>query len=165
MKRAQINNIFTILITLLIVSTIAVLSVRFINNLLDDRCSTDQLLFERDLRNAIEKGNNFGAVDQVRLSNGCEVRTLCLVDATRITNDLSDNSFSAEGRPLLEDSVRDQVEANIFSYTEDGIFQEQGYVRQLQLENPQTPLCVNATSGGFEFRLEGKAVTTLVTLP
>jgi hypothetical protein len=167
MKRAQINNIFTILITLLVVTTIAVLSVRFINGLLDDRCTSDLLIFENTIQNAIQKGNNYGTVEEKRIPAGCGVQTLCLVDAGKI-GDTAGNAFTPQANqenPLIVASAQEGVEANIFSYDEDGFLQEHGYVSQLALEQPEEILCLQARAGVFTLKLQGQAVSTLVSLP
>ena len=167
MKRAQINNIFTILITLLVITTIAVLSVRFINGLLDDRCASDTLIFENTVQNAIKKGNNYGTVEEKRIPAGCNVRNLCFVDASKI-GDTANNAFTGDTgvqNPLIVSSAKEGVEVNIFSYDDDGFLQDHGYVSQLALAVPTEVLCIEPRAGFFTIKLQGQAVSTLVSEP
>lgn len=158
MKRGQINNAFTILITLLIVGTIALLAVRFIQGIMEDKCTSDMVILENTIQDAIRKGNNYGSVERKRIATACKIQTLCLVDAKAINSD----SFFAD-QQLLEQSVVDGVETNIFSFSTDGTMQDHGYVEQLELQDPIRPLCIRNKGGYFTLQLEGKARTTLVT--
>lgn len=166
MTRAQINNLFTMLMTILLIGVIALLAARFANNLSQDKCASELLIQQTTIADVIASNTAYGSQVQRRFGSACKQVQLCFVDARAIRPEYQ---FSI-GRDepvyqLIQQSVDAGVAANIFSIHQNQELEVLGFVPELELETVQSPLCITNYAGFFEVQLQGKARTTLVREP
>ena len=164
-KKAQLNQVFIMIFALLIIGTVAVLGVRSVGGLLDDKCTVDMVTFKDKITGTIANRNDFGAVHEERISSPCGFAQICLVDRRLIAYAKEhprniDPTFIAAYESashinfIIDDSVRDGVENNVF-LLDEGYTVAVGYAEELQVLEPSGVYCQNARSGTFNFKMAG----------
>ena len=162
-NKAQINQVFMFIIALFIIGAIALIGVRSIGGIMEDKCTTDFVIFRDKLTETISTNNDYGSVNYERLSTPCKYHTLCMVDATIIENPEEFTGTNFPGSFIITQSVQDGVEANAFLIGQDNEVRELGFIRQLQLEDAQNATCIRVKGGAFNLLLKGQGRTTLVS--
>lgn len=164
MKKGQVNKVFLFIMAMMIIGAIALIGVRSINGIMEDKCTADFVIFKDSLAQAISNNNDYGSVNYERLPAPCKFNTLCLVDQSIIASGQGlSNSLEFPGSFIIKQSVNDGVEANAFLIGENDEVQEVGYIRQLQLQDPNNVTCIKVKSGGFNLLLKGQGRLTLVS--
>jgi hypothetical protein len=163
MKQGQINHVFMFIMALFVIGAIALIGVRSISGIMEDKCTADFVIFKDKLTSVISNNNDYGSVNYERLSTPCKYHTLCMVDQSRIENGLSLTVNDFPGAFIITRSVNDGVEANVFLIDEDGGVQEVGYIKQLKLQDPTNATCIRVKSGAFNLLLKGQGRLTEVS--
>lgn len=172
-KKAQINQVFVWIIVALVIGATALVGVRSIGGLLNDKCSIDLISFEDRISEKIQLNNDFGSVNLESLTTPCDYSTVCFVDARMIGGELEPSTSSDKlnnNFNIIQNSVEGGVEANVFLFNGKEIY-EVGYVSQLWLNNkkessepvPNNIFCVDAQGGKISLVLEGLGKNTYVT--
>lgn len=163
--KGQVNQVFIYLVAILIIGVIALVGARSIGSLLDDKCTVDLVRFEDRIVQSIDVNNDFGAINVEDYSTPCNYNRICLVDASILGEEvILPANLGSTQRTLIQDSVMDSVNTNIFLLSDDEI-QPSGFSAFLALEDPSVALCSDAVAGKFSFKLTGQGRSTLVQEP
>ncbi len=157
------SNMFTMIMTLLVIGVLVLVAARFGSGLFDDKCMSEYLIQRSTILDTIRTSNDFGSVRQQRFASACHQRELCFIDPRAISGEVSYRQAQTGGSYwLMQSSVEQGVQANIFTFDRDNIMVELGYAHTLRLDDPSQPLCIPARAGTFDVTLRGQARTTLV---
>lgn len=162
-KKAQINKVFMFIMALFIIGAIALIGVRSIAGIMEDKCMADFVIFRDTITAAISNNNDYGSVNYERISTPCKFHTVCFVDTRIIQNE--DEQLTGDGFPgafLIKQSANDGVEANVFLVSDEEV-REVGFVKQIQLENKNNATCIRVKGGAYNLLLEGQGRTTLIS--
>lgn len=162
-NKAQINQVFIFIIALFVIGAIALIGVRSISGIMEDKCTADFVIFRDSLTEIISSNNDYGSVNYEKLSTPCKYHTVCLIDATTIQNGASFTGDDFPGSFIIKQSVTDGVKANVFLIGEDNEVREVGFIRQIQLKDPTNATCIRVKGGAYNLLLEGKGRMTLVS--
>lgn len=171
--KGQISQVFVFLMALLVIGAIVLIATKSLGGLLGDKCNVDQINFKHDIEELIAANNDYGAINEVSISAPCQYTTLCLIDtatllssveSNNLKNNFSQNNVNKSKFFVMGNSVGSQVRNNVFLISGDGkITLDAGYIPQLLVSGGY--VCVDAPSGKFKLRTEGKGRTTLVSDP
>lgn len=168
-RNAQINQVFVMIFAIIIIAAVALLGLRSVGSLLDDKCTVEMVTFKDKVIGTIADRNTFGSVSEERFSSPCGMATLCLIDQ-RAINRTGEYRTAALASGVVQDnfiltnSIQDTVEKNIFLIDGDRTLPV-GYSPQLQLETADRVLCQDARSGTFTFIMSGQGRFTSVRNP
>lgn len=173
-SKAQINQIFVWIIVALVIGATALIGVRSIGGLLEDKCSIDKIRFKDVSGSAISLNNDFGSVNQEIISMPCDYTMACFVDARFIENkeSLKEDDALEKLKPffsIISSSVEDGVEENVFLFNQKEVIPA-GYVPQIRLakgnELPEKGfICFESRGGRITMILEGLGRNTLLRKP
>jgi hypothetical protein len=82
--KAQINQMFIWIMVLFIIGAVALIGVRSIGGLVEDKCVVDQVRFEDKLSEVIRLNNDFGSVNLESLTMPCGYHTICFADSRQL---------------------------------------------------------------------------------
>lgn len=80
-KTGQISQIFVWIIVALVIGATALIGIRSISSLLDDKCSIDLIRFNEKIVEKIKLNNNYGSVNLAQIATPCDYTMVCFVDA------------------------------------------------------------------------------------
>ncbi len=162
-KKAQLNQVFTIIATLLIAGVIILVGAKAIGGTMKSKCTTDFVSFQKDISQAIKDNNHYGSVTGEKFRAPCKYTTLCLVNTEAISEKKSLDSFpqdlSSEARFLIKNSVESGTEQNIFLISSDEV-KPAGFAPELRLEGDL--ICITSKAGDFSMTMYGQGRTTKI---
>ena len=124
-ERGQLNHVFTIIATLLIAAVIIFVGAKLLGNVINTKCDSDFITFKDKIEISIKNDNNFGSVTEENFRVPCKYNLLCFVNTEQIGQDLSSGDFpeklSSEAEFILHNSIKDNVQANIFLISSKGV--------------------------------------------
>lgn len=166
-SKAQIKQVFTYLVSLLLIGAIALIGVQSLSGILGQQEDISFITFTEDLVYDISQHNIYGTVHEQRYSLPKGMSMICFVDASMILSDNDAQTFDTDTGIehvdyVLDSSVSDRVESNIFLANSEVIVPI-GFSRMLTVPQPEKPLCVNATQGYVELTFKGQGRTTQVS--
>ncbi|MCA9477614.1 MAG: hypothetical protein KC535_00520 [Nanoarchaeota archaeon] len=174
-SKAQINQVFVWIIVALVIGAVALVGVRSIGGLLEDKCSIDLIRFQDKLEESIRLNNDFGSVNLETLTAPCDYTKICLVDARAIQRGIPPDLSSQDSDlspffSVISSSVDDQVQENVFLFNQKELIPA-GYISQVRLDKgkddaeslPPYVLCFESKAGRFTLKLEGLGKNTLVS--
>jgi hypothetical protein len=150
-RKAQINQVFTYLIIILVVGLVVIFGYKGIKWILDAKCEEQRITFERNLLDFIDQYSNKGTTQEKVLRAPCGVVAVCFIDSQYYTSDVSLPSLSDT---VMASSLEDKTH-NIFVRSE---FTEPiGLSHKIALRSEDLPFkCFNATKEGkFTFVFRG----------
>lgn len=148
---------------MLVIAAIALVGVKAVQSTVYQKCTADSLIFQDRIESAIKNGNSYGTVNEEVLASPCKYISLCLIDTRAIEQpEIYTYTESFPGSFLIQSSVKDGIEQNVFLISQDGTVLPSGYISQLVLDNKSDPLCFTAKNGKFNLLLYGKGRATLV---
>jgi len=162
-RRAQLNQVFTIIATLLIAGAIIFIGARLIGGAMSTKCDSDFIRFQDDLNLAIKNNNNYGSVTKESLSIPCKSQMLCLVNTASIKKEAPldmPSGLSSETKFIIENSVEDDANENVFLVS-DGETMPLKFSPNIMLE--KDVLCIRPKSGDFVMIMTGQGRQTLIT--
>jgi len=163
-KKAQLNQVFTIIATLLIAGVIILVGAKAIGGTMKSKCTTDLVTFQNDISQAIKDNNHYGSVTGEKFRAPCKYTTLCLVNTEAIREKTSLNSFpdelSSEAKFLIKNSVESGTEQNIFLISSDET-KPAGFASELMVEGGDV-LCIPSKAGDFSMTMYGQGRTTKI---
>ncbi len=163
-RRAQMNQVFTIIATLLIAGAIILIGARLMGGTIDTKCDSNFIIFQDDLKLAIKNNNNYGSVTAESFKTPCGADLLCFVNTEVIgdSNDISadiPSELDSEAAFIIKNSVEDNAEVNIFLVSSDET-KILDFAPNLILD--KTVLCIKPKSGRFSMTMFGKGRQTLI---
>ena len=82
MKKAEVQQVFTYIIVLLVVGAVLLLGVRSIINIFNKACDVDEAAFKQDIERIIRDSSRIGNLRYETLSVPCEYDKLCFITST-----------------------------------------------------------------------------------
>lgn len=173
-RRGQINQVFMFIMALLVMGLIVLIASKSLGGLIGNKCNVDLITFKEQIKEQIASKNDFGSITELNFKAPCDYKTLCVVDSSFLTmeniyplsNYILNNPDIIPGSFMINMAVQNKVKNNIFLINDDGSKTIQaGYVKQLQLKNPEEVICFKAVAGSFILRTKGLGRNTQISLP
>jgi len=167
-RRAQVSQVFTYLITILVIGVIVVVGYKGIAWIMKTNCEHGRLSFEKSLLEFIDEYSDLG-VHQESLSVPCNVREVCFADSRFCSEDITERpppiaTYETKGADrVIISTVEDCTAstANIFIKGENT--EPIGFAGKLVLNEQDFPFkCFPAKSGKFKFLFRGLGRKTQV---
>lgn len=92
-KKAQMQQVFTYIMAILIIGTILILGLRAITNITDKACDVDEVTFKKDLEETISKNSNLGMVGYENIKVPCNYDKLHFINSTGMNCEGIDNDI------------------------------------------------------------------------
>lgn len=177
MRRAELNQVFIYILTILVIGLLLLMGVKYIFLLLERKCETERVLFAKDFEALLDRYTPYQTYvpEQVRLP--CGTTALCLVDSRMLPDDCAtqdrqerESQFRDAHVPLIASSVWSCVRQNAFLGTalRDGATTRYtdlipiGFYPLLRLAHPEGELCLSVRRGAASLAFEGLGDATLV---
>lgn len=160
-RKAQLNQVFTIIATLLIAGVIIVVGGKAIFGVTKSKCTSDFVTFQNDITQALKDNNNYGSVTGEEYRTPCKYTTVCFVNTKSLGETIDDfpEQINSDSQFLIKNSVEAGTEQNIFLISADET-KPAGYAPQLELEGDI--LCIPSKAGAFKMVMYGQGRTTLI---
>jgi len=166
MRKAQVSQIFTYIIILLVVGVLVIMGYRGIMSIMKTSCQHQRVLFEKDLLNLIDENTDKGSVHEETLKAPCDVIEICLVNSNHCPD------TAREGVLLDSNNVKDNVTRNAANDCTSNIFfkgqftEAVGFSNKISLASPDPLLakiqCFDVRNGEFKFLFTGLGRKTQV---
>ena len=158
-KKAQINQVFTFLIVILIVGAIAIMGYSAFRWIIKTQCEQQRISFERSLLIFIDEYSDKGSIHEEVLKAPCDVYEVCFIDSKYYEGGIVPSIVQLDNDGIMKVAVDEEPHHNIFVRTE---FTEPiGFSRKVALKPegspPTTPYfkCFKVKSGKFRFLFTG----------
>jgi hypothetical protein len=154
MRKAQMSQVFTYLVIILVVGVIAIFGYKGIAGILKTQCDHQRVLFEKNLVDFIDEYSDYGSVNEETLNAPCDITAVCFVDSSYYESiSLQFDPALADNDPVVASAVKDKT-TNIFikaKFTEPI-----GLSKKLVLKPEDGSFkCFEAKSGKFKFVFRG----------
>lgn len=160
--KGQINQVFTFIMALLVMGLIVLIASKSIFGINKDKCEIDLISFNEKLKEGIIGNNDFGSVTQLSLRVPCSYQKLCVLDSRAVQNNYDNSQLLSSIRDdksnfdfIIYNSIKNNINNNIFLSNGDKTVQV-GFVKQLQLADPNAMLCFEVTGGAFNIKTKGQ---------
>jgi hypothetical protein len=157
--KAQIQQVFVYIITIVVVGLILLVGYKSIGTLLDKGCDVEMNTFKSTLETAIEKYTSYGSFHRESLNVPCSFRSVCLIDSRELT-DPTPPPFSYPDNTIIQESIRDGIQQNIFLVKKE-VTEPIGYKEEIYVEDEI--ICIDNTNGKFHIAFEGMGRTTKIS--
>lgn len=166
-SKGQIKQVFTYIVSLLLIGAIALVGVQSLSGILSQQEDIQFITFTEDLVYDISQHNIYGTVHEQRYALPKDMSALCFVDASILLSEDNGASFSSNTQRdhvdfVIDSSVDDNVRSNLFLVNSDVVVPI-GFSRMLRTPTPQHTLCVNASQGYVELTFKGQGRMTEVS--
>jgi hypothetical protein len=149
MKKAQIiGQVFIYVITIIVFGIVLLYGYRAIGNMSNKADQVMLIQLKKDIANAVDK-TDYGSVVKYDLTLPGKFNEVCFVDLSSDANNAMQTNY-----PLVYDSWRDKVSANMFLIEDKGTI-ESSYIGNIIIDDPYY-FCTKGTQGRLSVRLEGK---------
>ncbi|MFP4567925.1 MAG: hypothetical protein ACLFN8_03190 [Candidatus Woesearchaeota archaeon] len=151
-KKAQIQQVFTYLMAILIIGAILLLGVRSIGNIQGKACDVDEVTFKRDLENLMSKHANTGNIGYEQIRVPCDYDYLCFTNHTQTNCAFNDiEELTAEQKQIMVQECNVGTGNNVF------ITQGNTLTPLFSIENLQTKesFCLEPKSNRYHMKFEG----------
>lgn len=179
MRRAEINQVFIYILTILVVGLLLLMGVKYIFLLLDRKCETERVLFTKEFGAYMERYRPYETYAPVTLPLPCGKTALCLVDSRVLPDDCLSRDlqtrteeFRDSGVPFITQSVLDCAKKNVFLGTAKRVssgggdtirytdLEPLGFEPLLQLEDSAKEYCVASSRGAVRLAFTGLGAAT-----
>ena len=168
MRKAQISQVFTYLIIILVVGLIVILGYKGIISIMNVNCEKQRISFEKDLIGYLEGYSDKGSVHEELLDAPCDVDGVCFVDAGYCSSPPAFIPIAGYG--VSDDVIISSVEdctANIFfmgEFTEVPEFLDdsQKFSNKIKVTNSSGINCFKVSNGKFKFLFKGQGRKTQI---
>ncbi|MBW2980645.1 hypothetical protein KY360_04465 [Candidatus Woesearchaeota archaeon] len=143
MKKAQAQVIKSIIVVVMI-GVIVLFGFKTIRNLGKKSCTAGLVKFGAELENLYVQRD---AIEIISMDTPCDVDTIYFVDLNEEVD------FALLNRPLMQDSVEDNIEKNVFLYTGKE-FVGSFYIERLSVDSPRYA-CFDTRRKKLEMKVEG----------
>ncbi|MFH1072394.1 MAG: hypothetical protein V1743_03115 [Nanoarchaeota archaeon] len=179
MRRAQIQQVFIYIMTIIVIGFILLIGVRSYIKIQKTSCDAEKITFIRELNKVLTENTVWGRESTEKVRRPCEYEVVCFADARSILNfktisTITPTTFnyptSAMIKNIISNSVQYGVNQTIFLANRKSV-EPIGFNEMVVLQDPATPgipefaLCVQSSSGYFNFKLSGKGNAVLVESP
>jgi len=159
MRKAQVSQVFTYIIILLVIGVLVVMGYRGIMSIMKTSCQHERVLFERDLLNFIDENTDKGSVHEETLKAPCDVTEICLVNSNYCPSTERQGAPLGTGTDAVIRSAADDCTSNVFfkgKFTEAVGFSNKIALAPVPPSTLQPTLqCFNVRSGEFKFLFTG----------
>ena len=159
MTKAQLyGQIFTYILTIVVVTLILVYGYRTIIGVKDKANLVMALKFEKELKSSIKSiTGDFGSVAKKEIPVDEKTSSVCFIDnyepITDVNNPKSDDSNPIN--PIVKESIRSQSDNNVFLMGGAPNSFDAGKISIPDIPNEINVLCIKAINRQIAFRLEG----------
>ena len=179
MRRAEINQVFIYILTIMVVGLLLLMGVKYIFLLLDRKCETERVLFTKEFGTYMERYRPYETYAPVTLPLPCAKTALCLVDSRVLPDDCLSRDlqsriaeFQGSGVPFIKQSVLDCTKKNVFLGTAKRVssggadtvrytdLEPLGFEPLLQLEDSAKEYCVASSRGAVRLAFTGLGAAT-----
>jgi len=162
MKAQLIGQVFIYLITVILVVFLLSYGYKAITTFRDKADQISYIQFKNNLENTIEVLSvDFGSVKVKDFVLPENIKEVCFVK----NYEGFPTGFSSQGYPLIEDSVRDNIQKNIFLVQET--IEESFIAGEIELtdefSNPIDFICIPTVNGEINLRMEGMGDHTIIS--
>jgi hypothetical protein len=168
-RKAQISQVFTYLMAILIIGLIVVFGTKGILAIFKTDCAQQRTQFEKNLVGFIDEYSTKGSVHEETIKAPCNTKQVCFVDS-----DVCDTSIPSPP-VLFADDIKDSVIESAGGDCTDNIFikaeftEPVSFSKKLTLKKGSGPIkgdspfvCFNQTNGNFKFLFRGTGRKTQV---
>ena len=155
MNRAQAQQIFVYMLTVIVIGLILLLGSRYIFKIIDQMKQVDMVKFKTTLEQEATTYRSYGRWKNLEISVPGSIKEVCFVDTSQDAP-AADNPFCQERR-LLCDAWKDKTQNVI---TEPFIVDTPIDIGDIKLKNPSTSnsyLCVPVVGGKIHVQFAGGA--------
>lgn len=151
-KKAQISQVFTYLVIILVVGVIIIFGYKGISWIINTNCEHQRIVFEKSILGFIDEYSNKGSVHEEVLNAPCGVTQVCFVDAVYYSGAVTKPEIQDN---VMASSLETQPYNNIFIKTK--FTEPVGFSNKVTLRPEDRPYkCFNTTSSGkFRFLFRG----------
>jgi len=154
-NKGQIQQVFIYIITIIIVGAILLIGYKTIGGVLNKGCEAQRASFVSDIQSFISKYNSYGDKHLKVMNAPCDYDTVCFVDSSKI----SDQSFTFNSNSIIQSSVKDGIEENIFIVKgtgQDQITDPIGFDNNIVIDTGSGAICIKQQNGRFRLLFEGQ---------
>jgi hypothetical protein len=160
MKKAQINQTFIFIFSLIIMALIAFMSIKLIADVSNSKCETEQIQFKSEIQSKMIKNKEYGNVQRHIIFAPCNAQLLCFIDSdTKYVFDSSNNLFPANFPLFLRRTVNSYNDGNKFSkniFLYNGEYAtDLGYYDNIRINDENKIVCIEKKGNKFEFVTNG----------
>lgn len=163
MKRAQVSQVFTYIVAILIIGLLVVFGFKGIGWILNTQCANQRLVFEKDLLEFIDEYSEYGSVHEENIKVPCNIREVCFVNLSFCASEGAvPGLYLNSGDPVIEDATF-QCTANIFikgKFTET-LSSPAKFSNKINL-NTGPLQCFEVKGGKLDLVFSGLGRTTLI---
>lgn len=147
MKKAQVQQVFTYILVILVVGTILLLGLRAILNIMNKSCEVEEASFRKDLDRLLSRYSSYGNMGYEELRVPCDYEEICFINIGECEN--IDNTV-----------IKQECDVG----TGNNIFVKQGQLTiplfaidnlEVKTEEDEGILCIEPRSNRYYFKLEG----------
>jgi hypothetical protein len=159
--KGQVNQVFTIIFSSIIIVTLILLSVSGIKLLYENKCDAENIDFRTDLSDSLNNYKTYGALQKHSISAPCNAQVLCLIDSeTSYIFDESRNVLPANFPLPLAGAIEafhdgNKYSKNVFIYDNQFIY-DLDYIEGIKIDDDNKIVCIQRKNGNFEFYSLGK---------
>jgi len=157
MKKAQVKQVFTYIMVILVVGLILILGTRAISNIINKACEVNEATFKTNIENTIKRYNNFGSLGYESIKTPCpEYQEVCFMTSNLKVNECAD---AITNNPLIQTECETQTGHNVFLKKDTMIIP----ITIKNIEAQNNFFCIQSQGGEFPIKLEGRARTILIS--
>jgi len=158
-KKAQIQQVFVYIITIVVVGLIFMIGYKAIGGMMSKGCDVEKTTFKTNLESFITKYTSYGEFHLEEMGVPCSFAQICFVDTGLIRN--PPTTFTYPKNYIIESSVQDSdVEENIFMIKTD-ITEPLKFSPEVVVDGDI--ICINNTDGRFHLAFEGMGRETKIS--
>ncbi len=169
-KKAQLQQVFIYIITIIIVGLIFVVGYKAIGGIMEKGCDVEVTNFKSNLKSYITKYNTYGSVQNENMKSPCDYSHICFVDTGRIQDSDPNNKVYApeivgnnQSKIIIGGSANAGIEENVF-LIKSQVTDPFGFYDEIEVAPPDYVVCFNSTRNGFfNITFEGTGRTTLIS--
>ncbi|MBU0665813.1 MAG: hypothetical protein ABIC91_01350 [Nanoarchaeota archaeon] len=158
MKKAQIQQTFIYILTIILVGIILLIGYKSIGSIMSKGCDVEKTTFKSDIKALVERYNSYGSLNREEMNAPCDYSKVCFVDA----NEVGVGTFTTTNK-IIKDSVNAGIEQNIFLIKEGSpsITEPIGFSEAIKVDSKI--ICINETNNKFKIQFEGTGKYTKIS--
>jgi hypothetical protein len=171
MKKAQVNQVFTFIIMILLIGLVVFVGFKGISSIFSKNCQNQDIEFEKSFEKYLSSYSDKGLLRKESLTAPCETSHVCVLDfsctdtelSAAISNSNYDFITSNEKSTVLDEEIVDKAN-NIFVKKEHLV--PTGYSDELRINDPLEQACFacfEVKNTRLEITFEGQGRTTAIS--
>jgi hypothetical protein len=154
MGKAQISQVFTYLVIILVVGILVLMGYKGIIWIIDSQCDHQSVLFEKALMDFIDEYSDYGSVHEETLKAPCGVTEICFADSSFYEPSAPVLDLDMLGNDSVVKSAVDDKTSNIFTRTK--FTKAVGFSNKIVLLAEERPyVCYKVRGGDLKFVFTG----------